>query len=515
MKRYLKDLKIIVVGIGLLMFIPSCHDQLDEVVYDQLTGEALFSNPDNAIYAFGGAYTNLYDLIGNKYNCGADCGTDLLCVPQRGGDWEDGGEWHRYHRLTWTPNEGYISRSYDLNYLGINAINKLIAGLETIETDAIKIAIAELRGLRAYHYLNLIDQFGNVVINKKFPLEVEFPKNTPRDSVFLFIETELKEAMPLLAKKSGSEYYGRITYYSAQMMLAKLYLNAEVYTGTPKLAEAEEAIDSIMAGPFALETSIFDNYVENATASKEHIFGVPFDQIYAKGFEMHLFTLHYVEAGNYGITSAAWNGLSAQKSLYDLLAQDAADDRLNGLVYGPQVDADGNPLLDAAYEKPKPGSGLPFDKDGASLNHTPEINMLEPLCLRQAGARIKKFNFVEGTGRYMGNDYPIYRYADVLLMKAEVRLRQGDASGALPFVNEVRTRAKATPLTEVTEDNLLDERARELFAEGHRRSDLIRFGKYLDARWEKPEKSPDHVQLWPIPAKALGVNANLVQNPGY
>jgi hypothetical protein len=515
MKRFFKNIKWMFAGLTLLAVVPSCTD-LDEEVYDQLSGDILFQNEENVIYAFGGAYTNLYDLIGHKYNVGSDCGTDLLVVPQRGGDWEDGGEWHRYHWLTWTPSEGYISRSYDLNYKGIVLVNKLIATLELVETDAAKVAIAELRGLRAYYYLNLIDQFGNVVINDKFPVTDEFPKNSPRDSVYMFIENELLEAMPLLAKENGGNYYGRITYYAGQILLAKLYLNAQVYTGIPQWEKAEAAIDSIMAGPFALETNISDNFIEDASNSKEHIFGVPFDQIKAQALEIHLFTLHYAMVSVFGITESGWNGLSAQESLYNLLAQDANDDRLNGLLYGPMYDKDGNPVQDASFEKFDPlNPKKPKDPDGINLNHTPFINMLQPNCLRQSGARIKKFNFVEGTGRYMGNDVPIYRYADVLLMKAEVRLRQGDASGALTYVNEVRTRAGAAPFAEVTFDNLLDERARELFAEGFRRSDLIRFGKYLDARWEKPDVSPDYVTIWPIPADEIGLNANLVQNPGY
>jgi hypothetical protein len=149
------------------------------------------------------------------------------------------------------------------------------------------------------------------------------------------------------------------------------------------------------------------------------------------------------------------------------------------------------------------------------LNLTPEVNMLEPNCLRQSGARVAKYPFILGSDRYTSNDIPIFRYADILLMKAELLLRKGDAGGALQYVNEVRARSGAVPATEVTMESLLDERARELFAEGHRRTDMIRFGVYGNPRWEKPNQSESYTTIWPIPQSQIDVNQNLVQNPGY
>jgi hypothetical protein len=129
-----------------------------------------------------------------------------------------------------------------------------------------------------------------------------------------------------------------------------------------------------------------------------------------------------------------------------------------------------------------------------------------------------------GSDRYTSNDFPIFRYADVLLMKAELLLLAGDAGGALTYVNEVRARAGAEGLTELTFETLLAERGRELYVEGHRRSDMIRFslpdyagtaGIYYAPRWEKADQSPEYVKLWPIPQSAISVNPNLLQNDGY
>ena len=492
--------------------------KLDETVYSDLTGEIFFDDPDNLIFAFGSAYTNLYTLVGHKYGMvGIDAGTDLLCVPQRGGDWFDGGEWHRFHRLTWTPSEAYVERWWNVIYSGVNTCNLLILQFEALTDVDTKPAISELRALRALYYYWLVDLYGNVPIVDRFDVPADFkPSTSSRQDVFNFVESELLDVMGDLSKETGLQYYGRINYYAAQMILAKLYLNAEVYTGTPQWDDAMVAVDTlIQSDKYALESDIFNNFAEDATSSSEHILGLHFDQIDAAQFEIHLFTLHYNLAAKYEFEDNTWNGICAQESLFNLF--DSTDLRRNGLLFGPQFDIEGNAIEDPSYEKFDPQNPTnPIDPDGAALNLTPEINMLEPNCLRQAGARIAKFPFIKGSNRYTSNDFPIFRYADVLLMKAELILRTtGDVGSALPYVNEVRARAGADALTDLNLDILLDERARELFAEGFRRSDLIRFGHYLDTRWEKDEVSDAHVTIWPIPESQINANSNLDQNPGY
>ncbi|MEL7004507.1 MAG: RagB/SusD family nutrient uptake outer membrane protein [Bacteroidota bacterium] len=140
--------------------------------------------------------------------------------------------------------------------------------------------------------------------------------------------------------------------------------------------------------------------------------------------------------------------------------------------------------------------------------------MLAPNSLRQAGVRVGKFEFANGNSRHLSNDFPLYRFGDMLLIKAEALWRQGDDAGALDLVNQIRARAGATALSSIDADALLAERGRELFAEGWRRSDLIRFGRFNDAWWEKPA-SDAFRNLFPIPQNSIDVNADLVQNPGY
>ncbi len=514
MKKILTTLKIFLAVLLLVVSQPSCTN-LDEKVYSDLTADKLFSDPDNLVYAFGVGYTSLYALVGHKYGLvGMECGTDELMVPQRGGDWLDGGEWHRFHRHTWTPDDNYINHWWQNIFgNGITNCNKLIYQFESQEGVDFTPAISELRALRALYYYWLIDLYGNVPVVDRIDGPAK-PATNSRQEVYDFIEKELIESMPYLSTETGLQVYGRINYYTAQMILAKLYLNAEVYTGTAQWEKALNVCDTIIgSGKYSLDADFFSSFIADGSGSQEVIMGVPFDQIYSPQFEIHLFTLHYSLPEKFGIVSASWNGICFQESFFNLFGE--TDVRRNGLLFGPQFFANGDPVVDPSWERFNPQNPTYKDPDGENLNLTPFVNMLEPYCLRQSGARVAKFPFIEGSDRYISNDFPIFRYADVLLMKAECLLRLGRAGEALPFVNEVRDRAEVAAFTEVTMENLLDERGRELYCEGHRRSDMIRFGVYLNARWEKPEVSPDYVTLWPVPQRQIDVNENLVQNPGY
>jgi len=164
----------------------------------------------------------------------------------------------------------------------------------------------------------------------------------------------------------------------------------------------------------------------------------------------------------------------------------------------------------------KTGAALK-DRTGAPLSFTPEVNIIEKGAnLEVTGIRAYKYpiDYVHADNGFVDNDYPYFRYADVLLMKAEALLRTNNAAGALTIVNNIRADRGATPLASLTLDNLLDERGRELYLESWRRQDLIRFGKFLQPWQEKPASDPRYL-LFPIPNGQLAANPNLVQNPGY
>jgi len=517
MKRFGYLLKVLLLSLVLIGITPSCT-KLDEKVYSDLTGELFFSDPDNLIYAFGVAYTNLYALVGHKYGMvGMECGTDITVVPQRGGDWFDGGEWHRWHRHTWNASEGYVDRWWNILYYGVNTCNRLILQFEALTEVNTKPALAELRALRALYYYWLVDLYGNVPIVDRFDVPADFkPETRPRAEVYAFVESELLDVLNDLSRETGLAYFGRINYYVAQTILAKLYMNAEIYTGIPQWEKALSCVDTVISsGKYSLEGNFFNNFSVDATNSSEHILGVPFDQVYAAQFEVHLFTLHYNLVEKYKFEDNSWNGICFQEGFFNSFEE--GDIRRGGLLFGTQYNDDGTQIEDPSYEKFNPQDPTkPKDPDGPGLNLTPYINMLEPNCLRQCGARVAKFPFIEGSDRYTGNDFPIFRFADVLLMKAEILMRLGSDMGmAVDLVNQIRTRAGVAPFASVTLEDLLAERGRELYAEGFRRQDMIRFGVYLNPRWEKPEVSAALVTLWPIPEAQINANPNLTQNTGY
>jgi starch-binding outer membrane protein, SusD/RagB family len=235
------------------------------------------------------------------------------------------------------------------------------------------------------------------------------------------------------------------------------------------------------------------------------MFTLPYDANNAGGFNIHQMTFHYSTQQTFELQEQPWNGYTALEEFYNSYEEE--DVRKNSLREGPQFRSDGvTPIIDASAEA--------NDPDGPEINFTPNINELAPNALRQAGTRVNKFEIQLGAAPNLSNDFPIFRYSDALLMKAEAAWRQGKSAVALQFVNQVRERANVAPLTALDPDILLAERGRELFAEGHRRSDLIRFGKYNDAWWEKAQSAPFR-NLFPIPENQLQANPNLTQNPGY
>jgi hypothetical protein len=268
-----------------------------------------------------------------------------------------------------------------------------------------------------------------------------------------------------------------------------------------------------------LESNYFANFNANNQSSKEFIFAIPYDKVYFKGFNFGPMTLHYESQNTFNLTYQPWNGFCSLQEFYDSYESgDIRKGKPNTLagpsgvrgnfLAGPQFTAGGSIIQDK-------DAGPAADPDPV-LTFTPKINEIAPNAYREAGARIGKFEFVQGGTPDLDNDFPIYRYSDILLIKAEALWRQnaGDAA-ALALVNQIRTRAGVAPFTSLNADNLLAERGREMFAELKRRTDLIRFGKFNDARWAKPKDASNHVNLYPIPREQLDANKSLKQNPGY
>ena len=460
------------------------------------------------------AYDRLKEVVNITSLMGAqEITSDELCVPVRPA-WYDGGHWKRLHRHEWTKGDPIMWRTWMDLYTGILECNRLMLDLKDLNNPMIDAYEAEVIGLRALYYLWLIDLYGNIPLYTDFSTDFKSLSNTSRPKVFEFIEAELQSTLQSLPPQVDETIYGRIQFYVIKAIQAKLYVNAEVYTGTPQWQKAIDACDEIInSGMYRLENDYFDNFITENSLSSEIIFSIPFDENIDESFNIHMASLHPEHQKTYNMTMSPWNGWCAIEEFYhsyeDGDRRKGSGEYPGNFLYGPQFSANGDSLLDAEHE--------PDDPDGAFVVLSPGITSIDSV-LRQEGVRIGKYEVAPGSGLGLSNDFPVFRFADILLMKAEALMKLGSQNEALALVNQVRFRADLPPLTEITADILLEERGRELFAEMHRRTDLIRFGKFGEAWWEKTASEACRT-LFPIPVSAGGgpVHAGpfVVQNPCY
>jgi starch-binding outer membrane protein, SusD/RagB family len=516
MKNFMSLGKASLCMLLLFSFSQSCTN-LDEQLYDTVDVDNFFKTEEEFIAALGSAYTNFYTLgnHGNYFSL-QEVGSDEVMIPTRGGDWGDGGQWVNAHRRDYKPTDPNVNGAWDFLFKGVGNCNRLIFQFETLVAQGkadpalAKKFIAELRGLRALYYYWLCDTFGNVPIQTKFDVPANFlPEQNTRAQVYAFVESELTAILAELPKENSDATYGRFTWYVAQATLAKLYMNAEVYTGTAQWTKALAATNEIVNSRlWGLEGDYKSNFVTNNAGSKEFILAVPFDKVFAQGFNLAQMTLHYGSQATFQLDASPWNGYCSLEEFYN--SYDNADRRKGyNFIVGPQFAADGvTRIVDASAEA--------SDPDGQPLNFTAKINEHQPNALRQAGARIGKYEFVKKATPNLSNDMPIFRYADFLLMKLELHIRLNqDVQAAKDLANGIRTRAglAAFPVA-FSLDDLLAERGREMFYEGVRRQDLIRFGKYQASVGFTPA-SVKGKELWPIPTSQRNANTKLAQNPTY
>jgi len=530
---------------GLLLSGLSCT-KLDEsdLLYDKVDG-TLFGKTDLEVSSLvGAAYSNLAGLGGNNHYIPLnEVTTDEAIVPTRGADWGDGGHWVRLKRHTYTSTDATPGNGWNFCYSGVATCNRLIATLTTLNTPTALAYIPELKVLRAVYYYWLLDWYGNV------PLSIDFnqtdpPSNSTRAEVYAFVEQELLENGPLLKKTGPNDVstYGRVNYYTAYACLAKLYLNAQVYTGTAQWDKAIASCDTIInSAKYALTPDYFDNFRQNNQGASEFIWALPFDHIKFQGFNMPMMTLSYLNQATYNINAQPWNGFASVAEFYNTYIDPAqnpgpqgdvvgldplgttitgtVDKRLGNFIVGPQFSSSGARLMD-------PGKDA-TDPDGEPLTFTPYINELEPQAWRQSGARIGKWHFYNGMTQNLDNDFVIFRFADILLTKAEATARKNsnwNDGVALALVNQIRTtHGGVDPYASMTAATFLAERSREMFCEATKRQDMIRFGTYNGAFAFHAADPADalgpnginHLNIFPIPESQINANKNLSQNPGY
>lgn len=478
----------------------SCTD-LDDKLYDRIPADEYVADP---VLQMSPIYAPMREFVdwGGWWFAQELPGDGVVC-PTRDTDWDDGGKWRVLHQHDWNNNTEAVNSMWSRFYRGVVEANKF---LETMVPQAgsevVDIAIAKAKVLRAYYYYLLIDNYGDVPYVTAFTGADEKPRRNPRAQIFEKIVEEMEASIPLIPDAATKT---AITKGSAYAIMAKLMLNAEVYTGIPQWEKAEKYCDSIIAlNRYSLEADALAPFITNNGSSPEIIWLIPFNEDTYQGFNLHMRTLHYNSNATFDMIAGPWNGFAAQYDHYQ--SYEDGDRRKEGFLVGLQKDSKGNVIKD-------PGAGnadLVFDPVIPAL--VMKTGQHTPVQIRMSGARVVKFEIKKGAKENLSNQFPIFRYADVLLMKSEAMVRQGK-NGDAPF-NAVRSRAipGASAISGVTLTQILAERGRELFWEAHRRQDMIRFGTFNQASWEKPASSPDR-KIFPIPEWVIESNSNVALDP--
>ena len=538
MKHRFFALSVLALSLSLMSCLDETpKDQIPETeIYD--SANSLYVNAVASLYNYIGAHEEGEGLQGTcrgiyDYNT---LTTDEAIIPIRGGNWYDGGLWENMYNHTWTATDTDLYNVWKYLYKVIVLSTK---SLETIEkhkallTEQQRVDYsAEVRAVRAMYYYYAMDMFGRIPILQSSTQKTADIRQSNRSDVFWYVVKELQDVAPLLANEHSNlqgNYYGRVTRPVAWFLLAKLSLNAEVYTdddwtdssrpdgktimfdieGNKKNAwqTCVHYCDLITAAGYTLEADYTKNFAVHNEGSTENIFTIPLDKnLYLNEFHYLFRSRHYAHGGAY--SGASENGTCA--TLHTMAVNgfgtETPDARLDMNFYTGKVEVDGKYVtLD----------------DGTPLEYKPlavEKNLTASPYLETAGARMKKYE-VDRTaysdGRMPNNDIVLYRYADVLLMKSEAKVRNGESGDE--EMNALRSRV-GMPSLSATLDNLLNERLLELVWEGWRRQDMIRFGTYgkqYDIHTPSEADKKGYTTVFPIPEKAHELNPNLKQNPGY
>ncbi|UCG75575.1 MAG: RagB/SusD family nutrient uptake outer membrane protein [Gemmatimonadota bacterium] len=500
-----------------LAVFPGCS--LDENPTSVITPDNYFQNEEEILGGLAQVYWTLSRPVQWNYYNVTEVSSDEIVIPTRGQDWFDNGRWLQIHQHQWTANNNAgldgdgLNGAWNELYGGIADANILLAGLETVTVSDKEIYVAEARALRAIFYWLLQDLFGGVPLATD--TEIAPRPRATRAEIFNFVEQELIAARADLPASWPANMNGRVTTGAVDAVLASLYLNAEVFTGTVTTgglqrgqARWQDAIDAaervINSGQYSLELDWTRNFAPDNHLSSELILVSKNLSQAGLGGSFPYRALHYNQ-----LTPTPWNGFATLAETY--FKFDLADDlRADVFLVGPQVNLDtGEPIT---------------DRQGNPLVYTPTIADIFQASEAE-GVRIYKWPADpgrEGGDWNHSNDVGLFRLAEMYLIQAEALNELGNTGLAVDLVNMIRERVfePDKPLNaadynqDTFRDRILNERLYELIAEGKRRQDLIRHDKFTDP-WEfKPQSEPYKI-LMVIPQTQLDINPDLTQNPGY
>ena len=598
----------LVIVLPLTMILAGCDSQLEEKPFSQITPQQFFQNEEEFVAAATAVYAQLRtSLIFNQLDI-TEHSSDELMVPTRGPDWGDGGQWRDLTQHNWDATHPLVNNAWNDIQIGIARANGVLSSLAPSESlpEAQKAQFAaEVRFLRAWYYHSLMDLYGGVpiVLEEGNPLAEENgfatqpvspndpPAQNTRAEVFDFVLQELTGCTAssfsvgncidspgsgsILANlpTKGNVPYGRATKGAAYALTARALLNAEIFTGEPTqggitpgtaLYEgASAAADWVInSGSYMLADDFFDSFRADNNTSPEIIFAATYKAETGLGFQKMMSLLHY----NHPVSSTPWNGFTTIAEFYKAFDTDPGPDGEIGTADDVHNDVRGKQFLvgnqftqpsdacagDECFSDP---SSAPVTVRGTDtqLNLKLEIPTIQldgnAETLEAPGARPLKFEIDANStpDMNMGNDFPIFRLAEMYLIKAEAENEISGPGAALPFINAVRERSGADPISNVGSADemhrlILQERGYEFVWELMRRQDLIRYefahggsptgGPYTTAddpyapTWTAPwlfkkdgsqsgQASEPFRALFPIPQNQISVNPNLQQNPGY
>ena len=540
MKKYIKHS---ILGLAMAFSLSACLKDLDQepIDPDSFTEKDVFKNVTEAKSALAKIYASL-SLTGQKGPAGdgdiagADEGStgytrvqfylQVASTDEAIIRWSDAGV-PDFHNMSWTPSNAFSNAYYNRLGQQIAFANSFIDNAQALASDPeVAYYIAEARFIRAYAYYNVIDAFGKAPLVTSSKADLKPAQNT-RAELFNFVESELKDLEGKLKAARANEY-GRVDVVAAQALLARLYLNAKVYIGQDKYTDCITYAKKVIASSYSLNTTDANNngtaydelfLADNNSngAQNEFIFLASFDGLNTKTYGGTAFIIHGATGGNMNASSLGindgWSGLTAPKEFVNKF----------------EVSARNSNNEPTAWKDKR----AMFYTDGQTYENT------DLKDFTKSGYAITKFKNITSTGaagkdpekKFPDTDLPLIRLAEIYLTYAEAVLRGGtggDRATALGYINQLRSRAYGNASGNIADSNLtldfiLDERARELYWEGLRRTDLIRYGKFTGGAYLWSFKGgaasgvavPDYRNLYPIPQDALTANENLRQNTGY
>ncbi len=520
----------------LLAGLASCDKKLDRFPTNDIIADQAYSTFNGYTQAFAKVYAS-YALTGNNGPAGngdvqgIDEGTsDFLrmywwaqemstdeAVVQAG--WNDPGI-HNFHAMNWSSDNVILKGLYYRSFYQITLANDFIRqaaddklserGISGANAEAVKGYTIEARFLRAFQYWVLMDMFGRpaFVTENDAPLGSFIPKQTSRAELFTYIESELKDIEAKLPAPRANEY-GRADKAAAWALLARMYLNAEVYTGTPKNTEAITYAKKVIDAGYSLVPDYRHLMLaDNHTNKNEFILTINYDGLKTQGYGGTTFLTHASNGGSMPASlsgvGGGWGGIRTTKNIPNLFPDvtGAADKRAQFYTNGQALELSADPA--------------PAFTEGYAITKYRNVT--------KGGAQGSNPDFSDV-------DFPLFRLGEMYLIYAEAVLRGGtggDKATAVGYINSLRTRAYGNTSGNITAADLtlnfiIDERARELYWEGFRRTDLVRFNRFTEGTYLWPWKGgvssgtavSAELKVFPIPSAEVNANTNLIQNNGY